>query len=105
MSSASSSRTLTLKSLSHQDTYLKSLGVKGFEVSHRGSKLSFHLFYERQCTSFSVFQRVTSLAAGQLPRLRNPVCPLCAEARSLHKALPFYQGENLSSEPLAHFSM
>lgn len=65
MSSASSSRTLTLKSLSHQDTYLKSLGVKGFEVSHRGSKLSFHLFHERQCTSFSVFQRVTSwLQAG-----------------------------------------
>lgn len=68
MSSASSSKKLTLKSLSHQDTYLRSLEVikdQVFEVGHHGSRLSFHLFYQHQCTSFSVFLHVTSwLQAG-----------------------------------------
>lgn len=46
MSSALSSRKPTLKSWSHQDTHLRSPEVKGFEVGHRGSMLSFYLFYQ-----------------------------------------------------------
>lgn len=94
MHSALSSRKLTLKRVSH----LRGLEVKGFEAGHHGSRLSFHLFYQHQCTSFCphtchVMVESCLHSSRILPPTPTPT-PTVSHSRMPSWGWSFYQEEN-----------